>query len=180
MRRSLSLFSSLLLFSGIACAATIPSGTKLKVRIKDDSETLARGYQFHAELVDDVAVGDKVILPRGTAMVGERTEMQDSASVELTLIRRPEHDYPIVTSSVLVGGTNAAQQNQRRQQGMQSAVDAVRGAVSGRPADSPGSFPDTGAKGLMPEQILQFKLRKAVEIEEQTPKKKDVGLSVPK
>lgn len=177
MRQSLATLCVVLSLAFSAAAATIPSGTKLKVKIKDDSETLSRSYQFHAELVDDVSVNGKVVLARGTPVIGERTETLDSASVELTLIRREERDYPIVTSSVLIGGTKAAQDNQRRQQGMQAAVDAVRGAISGRPSDLPDSSSTGTAKGLAPEQVLQFKLRKAVEIEEQSPPKKEIAAS---
>jgi hypothetical protein len=63
---------------------------------------------------------------------------------------------------------------------MQAAADAVRGAIAGTP-DLSGSAATTDVGGLAPEQVLQFKLRKAVEIEDQAPpKKKDLADSGPK
>jgi len=181
MHRSLSVFSLVLCVAALATAATIPSGTKLKVRITDDAETLARSFQFHAELTQDVAVSGKVVLPRGTTFVGERNGTSNAAgTVELVLIRLPERDYPIVTSSILVGGSKAPEAAHRRQDAMQSAVDAVRGAINPRPEDTPNSPPvgsGSEVKALVPQQILQFKLRKAVTIDEKPANKKVVTAS---
>ena len=174
MSRSLATLPVVLFLTLSLAAATIPSGTKLRVRVTDDGETLARSSQFHAELVEDVAVAGKVVLPRGTLVLGDQTATIDSTRIELVLVRRVDRDYQIVTSSILMNATKRAQDNQRRQQGMDAAVDAVRDAVRGQPTGSPGSLPDTDVKALAPQQILQFKLRKKVDIndEESSPKKK--------
>lgn len=171
MRRHVSVVLSFFLFVSLAAAQTVPAGTKLKVKIQDDSETLARSYQFHAELVDDVSVGGKIILRRGTAFLGERDEGQETSTVQLTLLRRQEHDYPIATSTVLIGGSKSAQDTHRRQQGMQAAADSVRDAVTGRAPDAPGPTATDNVSGLVPGQVLLFKLRKAVTIDESPPQK---------
>lgn len=171
MRAQVSVLLSVFLFISLAETQTVPAGTKLKVRIPDDSETLARSYQFHAELVDDVSVGGKVVLRRGTAFLGERDEGQDASTVQLTLLRLQERDYPIATSTVLVGGSKAAQNSQRRQQGVQAAADAVREAVTGRALEAPGSTVSANVSGLVQGQVLQFKLRKNVKIDEPPPRK---------
>lgn len=174
MRRSLATLPVVLGLTLSIAAATIPSGTKLRVRVTDDAETLARSFQFHVELVDDLVVAGKVVLPRGTLLLGDQTATIDATRIELVLIRRADRDYPIVTSSILVNATKRAQDNQRRQQGMDAAVDAVRGAIRGEPTAEPGSLPDSDAKALAPEQILQFKLRKKVDIDEESPPKKQI------
>ena len=170
MRRSLAILFLILPLTLYVSAATIPSGTKLRVRITDDMETLKRGFQFHAELVDDLVVAGKVVLPRGTAFLGD-----NGIAVSLVVIRLPKRDYPIVTSTILVGGSKAAEATHRRQDAMQSAADVVRGVIRPRPEDLPDS-PSIGSGSevgrLVPQQVLQFKLRKAVEIEDEPAKKK--------
>jgi hypothetical protein len=165
MRRSLALFSVVLALALSVFAATIPSGTKLNVRIIDVS-----GNQFDAELVHDITVGDKVILPNGAAFLGETTEMPDgSLRAELVLIHLPKREYGIVTSTILVGGSKAAQSTHRRQDAIQSAADTVRGMINPRPENIPAS-PSSGSgsevRRLVPQQILQFKMRKKVDIDE--------------
>ena len=171
MRRSLATACLLLGLVSLAGAQRIPSGPKLKVRIKDDMETLRRSSEFHCELVEQVAAAGKVVLPRGTALLGERIDTQEESTAELVLIRRPERDYPIVTSSIFLGGTKATEQNQRRRDAMQAAADVVRGAA--RPQDvSPPSIGNGGeAAQLVPDEVLQFKLRKDVKIDEPPPRK---------
>ena len=164
MRRSLAAVSVVVFFTLSVAAATIPSGTKLNVRIVD-----ATGNQFHAELVSDLAADGRVILSHGTSFLGTTSPNPDgSARAELVLIELPKREYGIVTSTILVGGNKAAEAKHRRQDAVQSAAGAVRGMINPRPEDIPAT-PSTGSGSevgrLVPQQILQFKLRKKVDID---------------
>jgi hypothetical protein len=73
---------------GTSVAATIPTGTTLVVRTLDTIQSTDRvGRTFTAQLDQDVAVNGKVVLPKGTKVVGkiEASQANPRNSQPLTL-----------------------------------------------------------------------------------------------
>lgn len=89
--RSLKIVSLLSLMAAVAIADTVPSGTRLTVRIDSqiNSRTAKAGQSFHANLARGLVVNGKTIAPAGAPVKGKVTYAKSSGRLhdpgELTL-----------------------------------------------------------------------------------------------
>ena len=184
-------FLGAVLLVASAAAATIPKGTKITVQSNSmlNCDTVFFGDTFDAELKEDVKVNGLVVAPRGTPVTGHvvrvkgTNQLQRPGSIEVDVItmQLSGKSYPLVTSTVLRIGMDAgnkpAEQKQRRQAGVQAGIDAVHDAITGNTPQGPAAADDGVSRGgsiqaiIPPGTELQFRLRRPVEIPDQTPKK---------
>jgi hypothetical protein len=96
--------------TGPAPTITVPSGTRLVVRMSDtlDSNRHGQGHRFRAQLESAVVVDGVTVLPRGTMLHGQISSAQQSGravgssqmSVEFTDVMVDDVLHPIATGSL--------------------------------------------------------------------------------
>ena len=94
---------------------TVPAGTRILIRMTDsvDSREQTAGYRFTASLETNLQVGDVVVAPRGTTILGRlasassagRISGSSELTLELTDIVIDGTAYPLITSTYEIKGS---------------------------------------------------------------------------
>ena len=94
---------------------TVPAGTRILVRMTDsvDSREQSAGYRFTASLETNLQVGDLVVAPRGTTILGRlasassagRISGSSELTLELTDIVIDGTAYPLISSTYEIKGS---------------------------------------------------------------------------
>lgn len=118
----------------------IPAGTPVTIRMIDsiDSAVNHTGEIFHASLESPIAVGDKVVIPRGTDVYVRLVEArsaghmsgQSELRVELYRLQYQGKAYPLVSNDYDVQGTSRGKRTAATIIGG-SAIGAAIGAIAG-------------------------------------------------
>ena len=138
--RALKLASIFLLLAVAAAAATIPSGTKLTVRIGSqiNSGTATAGQAFDANLTNDLVVDGKTLAKAGAPVRGKVTYVKPSGrlhapgelALRLTAVEINGKMVPISTSAFRAKGKSHTKSNATKIGGG-AAAGALIGALAG-------------------------------------------------
>lgn len=119
---------------------TVPVGTHLTVRMIDnvDSDKNKVGDGFQASLEEALAVGNKVLAPKGANVYGRLAEVKEAGRIEgrselkleLTGIEINQKVVPIVTGDYNVSGKSRGR-NTAEKVGGGAALGALIGAIAG-------------------------------------------------
>jgi len=119
---------------------SIPSGTRLEIRLVDpiDSSLNKSGDTFKATLDKDLEVEGKVVVPRGSRVIGKvmdvkqpgRVEGKAALSMTLTEIKVGNESYPIQTNSLAFEADPSTKQDATKI-GIGAAAGAIIGAIAG-------------------------------------------------
>jgi len=119
---------------------SIPSGTRLEIRLLGpiDSSKSTSGDAFKATLDTDLEVEGKVVVPRGSAVVGKVTDVKQPGRVEgraalsmtLTEIKVGNESYPIKTNTLAFEADPSTKQDATKI-GIGAAAGAIIGAIAG-------------------------------------------------
>lgn len=119
---------------------TVPSGTELSVRLQDplDSGINKTGEAFQAILDDDLAIGGKVVAPRGSAISGKvvnaasagRVEGRAAMSISLTELKIGNVSYAIRTNTLAFEAESTTKKDATKV-GLGAGIGAVIGAIAG-------------------------------------------------
>ena len=111
---------------------TVPAGTRILIRMTDsvDSREQTAGYRFEASLETNLQVGDVVVAPRGTTILGRldsassagRMSGSSELTLELTDIVINGTAYPLITSTYEIKGKG---------KGTKTAKDVIGGTGLG-------------------------------------------------
>ena len=120
--------------------AAIPAGTAIAIRLLDalDSGVNKQGDTFRGTLDKDLVVEGDVAAPRGTAVVGKLSNVQQSGRVEgraamsLQLIELKIGDQVIpITTNVLAFEAESTKKQDAAKVGIGAGIGAVIGAIAG-------------------------------------------------
>ena len=111
---------------------TVPAGTRILIRTTDsvDSREQTAGYRFAASLETNLQVGDVVVAPRGTTILGRlasassagRMSGSSELTLELTDIVIDGTAYPLITDTYEIKGSG---------KGSKTAKDVIGGTGLG-------------------------------------------------
>ena len=165
---------------------TIPGGTPLSVRMVDGVDTARNqmGDTFRATLESPLMVGEEVVAPQGTEVVGRLAELKNGgrfagrSELALELIRLDMNgkSYPIDTTQWTAQGRSEGKRTAATVGGG-AAIGAIIGAIAGGGKGAAiGTVAGAGAgtgvsaasKGkpirVEPEAVLQFRLQSPVTV----------------
>ena len=134
-------------------AVVVPSGTLIRVRVNEgmDSKNTAPGTVFDGVVINDVAAGNAVAIPRGTSVLGKVVDVHNAGSLkgkgelalQLTQITLGGQTYPIVSDAWSHQGADKTGQTVGNAVGL-GAFGALIGAVAG---GGPGALIGAGVGG---------------------------------
>lgn len=119
-----------------AASAVVPAGTEITVVMTDAIEGKASGagQRYQATVADPVAVGDRVVIPRGANCTVQIVALDNGKDVDLTLydINVQGRNYATSTeyATIKAEGTSKTKKTVRRGIGL-GAVGAGIGALAG-------------------------------------------------
>jgi len=123
-----------------ARTALIPSGTRLEVRLSDPVSSAANqsGDSFEAILDSDLEVDGRVLVPRGSMVMGKLSNIKQSGRVEgratlsmsLTEVRVKDDSYAI-RSNTLAFEAEGTEKKDATKIGIGAGIGAVIGAIAG-------------------------------------------------
>ncbi len=165
---------------------TIPGGTPLSVRMSQgvDSGRNRMGDTFRATLESPIMVGEQVVAPQGTDVVGRLAELKSGGrfagrselALELIRLEMNGKSYPIDTTQWTAQGRSEGKRTAATVGGG-AAIGAIIGAIAGGGKGAAiGSVAGAGAgtgvsaatKGkqvkVEPEAVLQFRLQSPVTV----------------
>ncbi|UCF35945.1 MAG: hypothetical protein JSU96_14100 [Acidobacteriota bacterium] len=166
--------------------AILPEGTPISIRLDEEisTEFSRPGDTYRATLDEDLVVGGRIVVPRGTVMLGEIKSVSEPGKVKgrasitfaLLSFRLGEQEYALRTSEV----TMEAEANKGRDAakvGAASAIGAVLGGIfGGKKGAAIGAATGAGAgtagvllsKGqhirIEKERLFSFRLEEDVEL----------------
>ncbi len=117
-------------------AVVVPVGTQISVRLIDsiDGQTTATGQRFRASIDDPVAVGDRVVIPRGAECTVQVVQVEGGKDLDLKLhdLTIGGKNYPVASNYAVVQaqGTGKGRKAMRRGIGL-GAMGAGIGALAG-------------------------------------------------
>jgi hypothetical protein len=120
--------------------ATLSAGTTLPVRLLDslDSSVNKSGDTFRAAVDQDIMVGDRVVIPKGSQVTGKLTAVQQSGrvqgraamSMQLVSLEVGGQAYTIL-SNILSFEAESTKKEDAAKVGIGSGIGAVIGAIAG-------------------------------------------------
>jgi hypothetical protein len=120
--------------------ALVPSGTRLEIRLSDPVSSAANesGDTFEAILNSDLEVDGRVLVPRGSIVIGKLSNIKQSGRVEgratlsmsLSEIRVEDDTYPIRTNT-LAFEAEGTEKKDATKIGIGAGIGAVIGAIAG-------------------------------------------------
>ncbi|MBN2241213.1 MAG: hypothetical protein JW793_00880 [Acidobacteria bacterium] len=166
--------------------ATLSAGTVIAVRLQDplDSAVNQAGDTFRAVVDQDLLVGNRVVVPRGSPVEGKLTYVEKSGrvkgraamSMQFVSISVGSRTYPI-QSEILSFEAEATKTEDATKVGVASGIGAAIGAIAGGGKGAAiGAAVGAGAGGATvavtrgkelqygPEHPLQFTLNQDVQI----------------
>ena len=118
----------------------VRSGTELRVRLahRVSSETNQSGDDFEAILDQDLIVDEHIVVPHGTTLHGQLTEVIPSGKVkgrarmtlQLRELRTREQSYPIESNQISVEAEGSIKEDALKV-GIGAGIGAVVGAIAG-------------------------------------------------
>ena len=143
-----------LIESGASNQVTVPSGTRLVIRMSDtlDSNRHSAGHRFRAQLDGAVVVDGVTVLPRGTQLQGQITSAgqarrvagSSNLSVTFTDVILNDEFIPIATGQLSAQTGNEA----GRTVGRTARAAAIGGLISGSSGARTGAAVGAGASIL--------------------------------
>ncbi len=138
--RVLNAVGAALMCAAAVQAATIPSGTAVRVRLGQtiSSEKAKSGESWEGTLARDLVVGEKVVAKRGTPVKGKVVTVKSSGrlsdpgllQLQLQSIRVNGHEQHVVTNTISRKGESHKGRNVKSAGGG-AAVGAIIGAIAG-------------------------------------------------
>ena len=120
--------------------ATLSAGTILPVRLLDalDSSVNKSGDTFRAAVDQDIVVGNRVVVPKGSQVQGKLTAVQQSGrvqglaamSMQLVALEVSGQSYTIL-SNILSFEAESTKKEDAAKVGIGSGIGAVIGAIAG-------------------------------------------------
>ena len=118
----------------------VPSGTEFTVRLahRISTATNQSGDQFEAILDQDLVIGDRTAVPRGSVVIGQLTEVVPSGKVsgrakmtlELRELRRGDEPHPLDSNTISVEAEGELKKDAIRV-GLGAGIGAAIGAIAG-------------------------------------------------
>lgn len=165
----------------------IPEGTVIEARLAENvsTKTHQKGDHFELILDRDIEVDQKMIVPKGTILVGRIVESVRPGKVKgkaemcvaLDSIRIDEYEYPILTNEIEFEA-EATKGSDAKAVGISAGIGAALGAIfGGKKGAAVGAAGGAGAgtagvllsRGreieLEKERLLSFRLEKDLELE---------------
>jgi len=166
--------------------AVIPSGTKLEIRLSDSLSTAQNqsGEAFKSILNTDVEVDGKIVVARGSIVMGTLSNVQQSGrtkgraamSMRLTELLTDGGSYPIQTE-ILSFEAESTKKKDATKIGVGTGIGAVVGAIAGGGKGAAIGAAIGGGAGTAtvlatrgdelefpPEQLFQFILAEGLEV----------------